>query len=512
MAQVAGQDRTKLAYAARQARLQRAALARIDPSEFCAFVLRDEKTGKPIKLAPVHERMHELATLHDRAIFWAHVEAGKSSMISIGRVLWELGRDPTLRIAVISNTKDLAIKLVRLLGQYIEKSEELHMVFPNLVPTEDPGLPWRALALTVKRDGVGGKDPSVQAAGVHGNIIGSRIDRLICDDVLDHENTNTPVPRTEVLGWIKSSLLSRLSDSARVIFVGNAWHPEDPMHMLEREPQWKGFRFPVIDTHGVVTWPERWPLRRIERARQDLGPLEYARQLLCLPRDESTARFKREWLEGCFRRGNGLSFVNTAEQFLRSSEARVGRDPNGALRPVRFFTGVDLAVQSKETSDLTVFFTIAVYDTDDQQGVRRVLSIESGHWAGPETMKRIEDHHRRYGSVQVIENVAAQDFVLQFAPNMTKATLRPFTTGRNKAHPDFGVESMGAEFAASRWIIPNDNGAMVPEVSEWVQEMLFYEPPPKHTGDRLMGGWFAREGAAQEERRQVPVEEEGVGW
>lgn len=513
--QHSGQERTQLALAARQARAQRAALARLDPSEFCAFVLRDERTGKPIKQAPAHERIHELATKHDQLIIIAHIELGKTSQL-IGRVLWELGKNPSLRVAIISNTKDLAIKIVRQLGQYIEKSAELREVFPHLRPTTDPGLPWRSLALTIDRPGAGGKDPSVQAAGMHGNIIGSRVDLLVCDDILDPENTRTPVPRQDALNWIKSSVLTRLTADARMIFVGNAWHPEDALHMLAKEPGYHCERFPVIDAQGKVTWPQAWSLERIQKFRTRLGPLEYARQLLCQPRDDSTARFKREWLEGCLKRGVGLRFHHTAESFLRTGEARYGGDPNGGLRPVRFFTGVDLAVQSKETSDLTVFFTIAVYDTDELAGVRRILSIEAGHWGGPETIKKIDDHHNRYGSIQIIENNAAQDFILQFAAGMSKATLRPFTTGRNKAHPEFGVESLAAEFAANRWVVPCEmvagKATLSKEIDEWFQELLFYEPPPKHTGDRHMAGWFAREGAALEERRTVEVGEEGSGW
>ena len=506
-------DRIQLAIAASQARKQRAALARVDPAEFCAFVLRDEKTGRPLKLAPAHYRMHELASKHDLLVMWAHVMLGKTTLISVGRVLWELGKDPSLRVAIVSNTKDLATKIVRLLGQYIEKSEELHEVFPLLQPTTDPSLPWRALALTVNRKGVGGKDPSVQAAGMHGNIIGSRVDLAILDDYLDEENTKTPVPREDAHNWVKSALFSRLTPGAhRVWVVGNAFHPLDSMHRLAKEDGFVQERFPVIDRQDNLSWPEKWPRDAIEKARVLFGPLEAARKLFCVPRDDESARFKKEWLDRCFTNGNGKQLFKTAEAFLRTGEARTNGSLNGALRPVRFFTGVDLAVQSKETADYTVFFTIAVFDTDGLLGVRRVLSVESGHWSGPETIKKIEDHNQRYGSVQVIENNAAQDFILQFAGGMTKATIRPFTTGRQKAHPEFGVESLAAEFAAGRWVIPNDGGKMPPEIVKWIDGLLEYEPPPTHTSDHLMASYFAREGAALEERRSAPVEEEGVGW
>ena len=87
-------------------------------------------------------------------LIWSHVEGGKTNQLAIGRVLWELGRDPNLRVCVVSNTSDMAKKIVRQIGQYIKKSRELRLVFPNLMPCDDPALPWKAQSLTVQRPGV----------------------------------------------------------------------------------------------------------------------------------------------------------------------------------------------------------------------------------------------------------------------------------------------------------------------------------------------------------------------
>ena len=89
----------------------------------------------------------------------------------------------------------------------------------------------------------------------------------------------------------------------------------------------------------------------------------------------------------------------------------------------------------------------------------------------------------------------AQDFIVQFARGQFAVPIRPFTTGRNKAHPEFGVESLAAEMAGRKWIIPSSGGQPAhPEIFAWIQEMLFYAPAA-HTGDRVMASWFAREGA-----------------
>jgi hypothetical protein len=195
---------------------------------------------------------------------------------------------------------------------------------------------------------------------------------------------------------------------------------------------------------------------------------------MCEARDDASARFKREWIEVGLRLGEGTSLASALQVV-----------PQG----YRTYTGVDLAVQQKDDNDLTALFDIAV----DPYGTRSVLNIESGRWSGPEIVNKINQHHQRYQSIIIVENNAAQDFIVQFARQGSAVPIIPFTTGRNKAHPEFGIEGLATEMSAGKWKIPNRGGVMHPEVQAWVDEMLYYNPSA-HTGDRLMASWFAREG------------------
>lgn len=487
-----------------------AACARTNPNIFCKYVLRDERSGERISQAPMHRRWHELIDSYPRLLLWSHVEAGKTNQISIGRVLYEIGRNPNIRVCIVSKTSNLAMKIVRAVGQYIERSEDLRDVFPHLRPNDDPSLPWTSHQLTIDR-AILAKDPTVQATGVFGNVQGSRIDLLVMDDVLDHVNTRTPAPRISIWEWVRATLFSRLTADARVIVVGNAFHPDDLMHRLEREPRFSGFRFPVVSSTGEMTWPEIWPHKRIDEARQDMGPLEFSRALLCQARDDDTARFKREYIERALARGQGRRLVRTSvdlfsdladEGVLEPEEVEAVRAAESARRlslnatfgfgKVRIYTGVDLAVSAKDSADLTCLFTIAAFPNGD----RRVLWIDSGRWGAPEILDRIKATYAVFGSYFVVENVAAQDYIVQLLRHDTAIPILPFTTGRQKAHPEFGVESLAAEFAGGKWIVPCgiDGKARDKEVDAWIGELTAYDPRA-HTGDRLMAAWFAREGA-----------------
>jgi len=499
------QDESLMASAV-AARASRIALARQDPNTFVELVMHDEATGASVEQAECHLSWHDAMDEYERVLLFAHIESGKTSQVAGGRVLWELGRNPNLRVAIVSNTYHQAEKSVRVVAEYIKSNAMVQAIFPELVPSE----PWTHPRITVKRDVVS-RNPSVQAVGVHGNILGARLDLIILDDILDYENTLTARQRQDMWDWYHSTLAGRLTAGGRVVAIGTAWHPDDIYHRFERMPAWKVLRYPVIDKAGNPTWPERWPKDRIDTKRAELGPLEFARQMLCKARDDGESRFRQEWVDLCLENGEGLSTVRSVEELLqqdgvpawmRDKDGETAEAIDAARRLLaehggKCYTGVDLGVSRNDSSDETVLFTIYVRP----DGRRQVAEVLAGKWTGPEIVQRIISAHDRFESIVLVENNAAQDFILQFVRAAGQVVpVLPFTTGRAKAHPELGVESIAAEFAAGKWIIPSRGGKTEDEqVAKWIEELLYYDPQG-HTGDRLMASWFARELARRGEK------------
>jgi len=180
----------------------------------------------------------------------------------------------------------------------------------------------------------------------------------------------------------------------------------------------------------------------------------------------------------------------------------------------------------------------------------QVLGCESGRSSGPEILRRAFSAHQRFKSRLVVEDVAAQHYILQFAkdPAVAKALGRvdadripiyPFTTRGNgtvgnKHSAQYGVESIGAEMATDRWIIPcvevideellEETGErrvldlkIHPEIEAWIQEMLFYDPQA-HLGDRLAASWFMhngcrrRVGAYRADLVEAPEDQQNRTW
>lgn len=452
---------------------QHARYAREDPNAFMTYVLRHEETGKPILQSRLHMAWQKRLNEHKRVLLWSHVEAGKTNQVSIGRVMWEIGRNPNLRVVVVSNTGGQSTRICMTIQRYMSESAEYRKVFPKIAL--DKKQPMTQAQFTVKRDSPA-KDPTLRVTGVHGNILGARIDLLVLDDLLDYENTLTQHGRDDLYNWYQSTLEGRLTREARIWFVGTAWHRDDMMHRFAKNRAWCATRYPIVDTKSQPTWPEQWPATRIEAKRNVIGPMEFSRQFLCVARSDEDARFKQEWIDACTRRGNGLRLLD-----------KLATVPPGC----RTYTGVDLG--TGRDRDLTVLFTIMVHPNGDRQ----VIDIESGNWHGDAIVEKIIDKHDRYKSIVIVEDNASQKFILDFARRTSSVPVKPYTTtGKTFRSQEFGLESMAVEIANAKWIIPNLNGQLSADLRAWVTELLYYDPN-SHPGDRLMASWFAREGASR---------------
>lgn len=478
-------------------------LCRQDVNTFCEYVGRDEESGKPITQSEIHEDFQMLADYFPRLIVMAHPESGKTQQLGILRTLHKLGNNRNLRVAFVSKNEKNATKSSRAVKEYIEKSERLAEVFPELLP----GGKWEEDFFQVRRSTFS-KDPSVAAYGINGSPIGSRIDILILDDILDQENSLTPNARKRIMSRLRGTFFDRLSPDAVVIFLTNAWHPEDAAHEFEKETanaknnlgdefDAKDFfhvaRFPIYadKERTISSWPERWTIRRIEKKKIEMGPLEFARACLCKARDEGESPFDENAIDASIERAatEGIQLVYRCHSHTL---------PPGAA----IFTGVDLATSKRSSAHLTSMQTVMLWPEPDGRVSFQLLWSESGRWSTREIRDRVLDHAKRYGGIFIIENNAAQRWILDIIENQSDLDpeerimprMIPYHTGKRKADPKFGVEGIAAEIARGAWLFPtNGPQAAAKDAAEMIGEMKYYVRGA-HTGDRLMALWFAREG------------------
>lgn len=455
--------------------------ARENPAAFVEYALTNETTGDDLRNAEHHNEWHRFLDAEPMAVLFAPVEHAKTTHVAVGRSIWNLGKNPNRRLAIISNTGSQAEKILASVKLNITENPRVRRVFPELRPSEREGDPWHSKAITVARTTIA-KDPSIQAIGVGGPLVGSRLDGAVLDDVLDFENTRTAEQMQKLLEWCDTTLLTRMVDGAFVHAIGTPWNKADLLHLLAERPGFKSRRFSAVrnpDDHPdawVPLWPAQFSIQRLRDVYQNTTPSTFARKYLCRVTTNETSRFRSEWIDEAIRRG-----------------MRFGAFPLGPLRTeggivLRTFTGVDLAIGQNVDNDLTAIVTIALWG--DQ---KIVLDIQSGRWQAPDILGKIRAVQQRYDSHVVVEDNGAQSFLVQWAADW-QIPVTPFRTGRNKYSEAHGIESLAVEMRAGEWEFPNAGGVIHSELVALRYDLETYNPS-SHTGDRLMALWFAREAA-----------------
>jgi hypothetical protein len=420
-----------------------------------------------LELGRHHRLWAEEVEAHPRLVVLAPVENGKSTLLSIAYPLWRLGRDPNLRVALISETFAQATRPLAAIREAIVRNPRVREVFPGLRPNAGSREKWSDSEIVVERTAAL-KDPSVLALGVMGPLLGARVDLAVLDDVTSWENSYTGAQRAKVVAWFKSTLVGRVTPAGKIIVVGTPWAADDLLGQLQASSEYRSVRTPAISEAGEPLWPEVWPLARLHQRRCEIGEVEFSRQMLLQVVSDATSRFKEAWFERAFKAAQdaGAALVDRWE----------GRRPT--------FTGVDLGVGQTEAHDMSAIFTLALMPG----GKRQVLAIESGRWQAPELVARVKAAHERFRSRVRVESNAAQAYLVQFLRG-AGVPVEAHTTGRNKHDPAYGVESLAVELEQGRWIVPD-----APATREWMRELIAYSPDG-HAGDRVMASWFAREAA-----------------
>lgn len=527
--------------------LREAGKSRRNVRDFFSFVMREETTRDRINCLPFQIVAYKFVEHYKRCVIRMPVGTSKTFTMS-ALSMYLTGVSNTTRGVIISASQDQAKKPVGMCRDYIDSSAELRLAFPELRQSPRESDPWTQTKLVVNRP-PGIRDPSLSAVGYHGKLPGSRLSWILVDDILTEENTSTAEQRDAVAKWFSSTVLTRRDvKGARIVVTNTPWHPDDLTYRLEKagwptltidiegniyfsnaddfdcddirvsdqmldedgellptlKPEEIAHRLTAHDhpkycpelqhlpeeerVHAmsewrdvddrVPLWPERYGREEIDALKKEyaLAMHEYYQAYMCRCRDDEAARVKVEWIDRCKAKAREQSIFTFTSKW----------DKGGA------FTGVDLGVGRNKKNDRTSIFTFAVLD----DGMKRLLRLDSGRWAGKTIIDLIIEHHEAYNSITRVETNAAQDYLRQWALEQNKTLpVRGMPTGKNKHHKQHGVESIFVEIENGTWLIPNmPDGTVVEAVQRWIDAMLYYDAK-KHTGDELMSAWLAREQA-----------------
>lgn len=443
-----------------------------------------------------------------------YVVTHNSTNISL-RLLWEIGRNPDVRILIASKNKNpegTGAKAVKQLRSYIQTSKEFHEVFPEVRPS----IPWKEKIFCVKRK-TQARESTVQLGSFGDYAKGSRFNIIFLDDWYDEQSAESPTDRNKLMRWIET-LQDRLLDDGRMIVCCNAIHPDDPAHRIERlaleKPHkytWKVKRFPVyeppdydIDLNTVTPVnPAFWPIRRIRSMKNSMSELEFRRLYLCSAIDESGSAFHHETVARAFRPENepgGCGDTEFSEMTLREQRER----------GCQVVVGVDFGAKQHARADKTVLTAAAYYPRTD---TRQVLWIESGRWRSDVVAQKIVEFDRRFRPALImLETSGQQEMIFGTIDLQMKLYERdadpddpvPYppcqgynTTAANKWSKVSGVEMISSQISAGRWVFPaihsDGRSPIHADLAQLKAGMVGYVRG-QHTADHLMSLWLTNEG------------------
>jgi predicted phage terminase large subunit-like protein len=336
--------------------------ARRDPSAFLAFALVDT-LNRPLQQSQLHHELQDFLTTHRKALVELPRDHGKTMQLC-GRVLWELGHAPHLRIKLVCATDQLAWQRCRFLREQIAKNPRLRLVFPQLLPAQ----PWAAEGFTVQRPAevVG---PSLSAFGIGTGTTGARADLLICDDIVDIRSLHSAQERQRVKDAFHNNLMNLLEPAGRFWGLCTPWHPEDLNAELKANPHYAVFSR-AIGPNLEPLWPEKWPSELLAARRAEIGEASFARGYRLLPYSANETMIQPEWV-----------------QYWPDMPARVQCE--------RVVIAVDPAVSAHAKADATAFVAAVLLTLDCQRLVVIVQTVAQ-RWRTPAMIEALAAWDRHW--------------------------------------------------------------------------------------------------------------------
>lgn len=433
----------------------------------------------------------------------------KSTTVTVNYVVYRIIQNPSIRIIIISKSQEKAKEFLLQIKERLTDSQydALQLDFAPAGGWKEGSSSWKADRFYVGGRNTEAKDPTVQAAGIRGQINGARADLIILDDAVDNLNFGE---FEKQISWTLQVVNSRLTPrTGRCIIIGTRFASRDLYNEIQDSNRyiggsspWSYLRQPAVlefaekPEDWVTLWPfsdspadieeeptsegvyRRWDGLTLNQVRNDLTPDLWSRtyqqeQVI----DNGVFKVDRV-LAACDGRAPGL--IPDSESFGRA----------GGMNGLHIIAGLDPAAAG--------YTACVVYGIDAKTARRWVVDLHNQKDMQPDEVKDlIRNMTVKYNIREWrIEKNAFQRWLTRDTDinqwlGARGVILTEHETGDNKNDPDFGVMAMGALFDNGLIHLPN-NGKSV-AVKTLIDQLTVWHPkPPKSMKtDLVMALWFA---------------------
>ena len=286
----------------------------------------------------------------------------KTTLVTIGSTTMKIVKHPNTRTLITSELLKNSKKMLGAVEAQFESNDTLIKHFGNFVPKRDEGK-WNDTEMVVSnRTLYQAKEATVTAAGLDVEQTSTHYDRIVLDDLMSKNNTNTKEQIESVIEYVR--LMYPLLDpgpDAEMIFIGTRWHFADLYNYLIEEGKCEVFKLGAYadESRTVLSFPNILNHAFLDEQKELMGSSNFANQYLNIPMDDDSAKFKEAW-------------------FKTFTDADV---PKGCY----ITTTIDPAISKEPTADETAIVTVA---TD----------FKNNWWI-------LEERHGRWDPYQITEQV-----------------------------------------------------------------------------------------------------------
>jgi hypothetical protein len=183
------------------------------------------------------------------------------------------------RVLIVGETAETAQKFLEEVKGHVEKNELLRQLFEPLIPTRfsGPGVKWSQNMSSLNRRSAH-KEPTWQAIGVGGAVVGGHFTRIKCDDLIGFEASRSPAKMREAIDWVDNIEALLVDQHTDIIdWIGTRWSRNDLYSHIMRGygASLAVFTREAIED-GAIIFPQKHNWEEYERIQRIRPAIWYA--------------------------------------------------------------------------------------------------------------------------------------------------------------------------------------------------------------------------------------------
>lgn len=303
----------------------------------------------------------------------------KSTFFTVGKTIQAICLNRNERVLIANATLGNAQKFLGEIKDQFRRNDLLKKLYGEFY---EPKLRWNEDEFDVLGKGLGSKEATVTAVGVGGNLVSQHYSRIICDDLVNNENSSTRYKADKVIDWWKKAF-SLLDYDGEMLIIGTRWSYYELYSWIQDKfkDEIDVYIRGAYKDDGKLYFPELLNEEKLKELRGLQGSYVFSSFYLNNPVDEASALIKKS-------------------QIKYYGEGETNQLPSS----LNIFSVCDPAVSQAETADESSIITVGV-DTDNNWWI---LETRSGQWTTFELIEQLFSVHAQWKPITMTLEVIGQ--------------------------------------------------------------------------------------------------------